>query len=89
MTCRGLERYPAGVDRRQPAGLLEHHPEIVVVADVEGKETLLPLFYFVRSLAGHTVVPHHPGPLLPSPPTPSPGEEGDKQDRSNRDPLSQ
>ncbi len=31
--------------------------------------------------------PHHPGPLLPSP-SPQPGEEGAKQDRLNRVPLS-
>jgi hypothetical protein len=40
---------------------------------------------FVSSLARRSVVPHHPGPLLPSPPNPLTGRRGRKARRDIKD----
>jgi DEAD/DEAH box helicase domain-containing protein len=56
--------------------------EKVVVA-LAAAEPMEALSHLVPSPAKD---PHHPGPLLPTPSTPSPGEEGEQQDCPSRDP---
>src|SRR6185312_3592871 len=54
-----------------------------------GGGSFTPLALTLRGLRGSTAQdPHHPGPLLPTAHSPSPGEEGEQPDRPSRAPLS-